>query len=227
MRDTRSILIFLLATIILFGCAHSFPILPFDKEELEFKAQLEQDIKEDKDNIISRLQMARLFFMHNYIDEADTMLQEIVKKAPDNMEALAWYGANNCKKTARSHPWFMGFRKLYLVKKCLGQIKEALKREPDNFTILLISINTGAEVDKFGSLQEAKKNMDALKEKIERDDYPVDAKAHFYMAAALVEEKIGNIKEAQSFLKKILDTYPNSKLGKKAKTKLARLASYK
>jgi hypothetical protein len=53
--------------------------------------------------------------MHNRIDDADALLRQAVKENPQDMEAKAWFAANNCKIAGRAGPWLMGLDKLYGV----------------------------------------------------------------------------------------------------------------
>ncbi len=93
--------------------------------------------------------------MHNRIDEADALLRELVKENPDDMTAKAWFAANECKIAGRTAPWLLGMEKLYLVWDCLKDLDEAAQKAPDDFTVLLVQMNTDAEVDMYGSMQRA------------------------------------------------------------------------
>lgn len=213
-----------LSTIMLGGCVTSFDTIPFTEEEESFKTTLNEEITDSNDED-AKLQLARMMFEHNYLDQADELLGELVEANSENYEALAWFGANNCKQAGAAIPWAMGIRKMVMVSDCIGQIDSALAAEPDNFTIRLIAINTGAVVKVMGSLETAVQEKEKLEAEIEGNPalYTPDAQSHFYLAAAQTETALENEEAAQAYLKKVLELNANETVIEMAKSKIAGL----
>ncbi len=211
-----------LLSLTLGGCVSTFDTIPFSEQEESFKQTLTEEIQSSNDED-ARLQLGRMMFEHNYLDEADEALGELVGENPENYEALAWYGANNCKQAGAAIPWAMGIRKMVLVNECLGQIDTALKAEPDNFTIRLIAINTGSVVKVMGSLETAIAEKEKLEAEIEEQPnlYTDDAKSHFYLAAAQTEAAQDNKEKAEAYLQKVLELNANETVTNMAKAKIA------
>jgi len=213
-----------LVALTLGGCVSTFDTIPFSEQEESFKQALTEEIKSSNDED-ARLQLGRMMFEHNYLDEADEELGKLVEENPENYEALAWFGANNCKQAGAAIPWAMGIRKMVMVNECIGQIDTALKAEPDNFTIRLIAINTGSVVKVMGSLDTAVQEKEKLDAEIEKqpDLYTPDAKSHFYLAAAQTETALENKEGAQAYLNKVLELNANETVTSMAKAKIAGL----
>ena len=211
-----------LSTFLLGGCVTSFDTIPFTDQEESFKQTLNEEIQSSNDED-AKLQLARMMFEHNHLEQADVILSELVNSNADNYEALAWYGANNCKQAGAAIPWAMGVRKMMMVSDCLGQIDSALNSEPDNFTIRLIAINTGSVVKVMGSLDTAVAEKEKLEAEIESKPglYTADAKSHFYLAAAQTETALENHDKAQAYLQKVIELNANEEVINMAKSKIA------
>lgn len=181
----------------LVGCAQHFPISDLTSDERLFEETLRSDQSSD-----AKLALAQMYFTHNRIDEADTILGPLVKAEPKNAQAAAWYGANNCKKAARRGPWLMGLDKLYLVKSCLDEVEQALASASDDFVVQMVHMNNGAEVDVFGSLERAKSTKIRVEKSLTANPkiLPNDAQAQFYVTAAKIERKAGNASKAATYL---------------------------
>ncbi len=178
----------LAVALIIAGCSKKFPETPLTEEESSLKQMLST-----QNDHASRVQLGRLYFMHNRIDDADALLTEAVKENPQDMEAKAWLAANNCKIAGRAGPWLMGLDKLYGVWACLSDLQAAAKAAPNDFTVALIQINTDAEVNMFGSMGRAEQTRDHLRKQIEAKPnfYPPSAKAAFVESSARLDELRG------------------------------------
>ncbi len=195
---TNLCLLFLLT-----GCSQEFPKQAWSKNDTSYRQVLIQQNDYD-----SRLELGRLNFLHNYIDEANTLLSQAVSENPDDMEAKAWYAANNCKIAGRKGPWLMGLDKLYGVWKCLEDIQMAVANAPHNFTVRMIQINTDAEVDMFGSRNRAAKSMQQLLAEIAEKPNLYDATAltaAYEAAARLAQLNDPDSPEISLYLQRIID----------------------
>ena len=179
------------------GCARDFPPQPYGPAERDHMALLAGE-----SDFHSRLELARLHVEHNEMDQADALLQPLVAQDPSHAEALAWYGANNCKIAGRKGPWLMGLDKMMLAKSCLKQIQQALAMAPDDFTIQMIALHTGASVNAFGGLDMARAEMDKLATRVARHPqaYPPTALFSYHYACAAVERAAGNLPATRQHL---------------------------
>ena len=178
----------LAAALIIAGCSKEFPETPLTAEESSLKQMLSTQNDHD-----SQVQLGRLYFMHNRIDDADALLRQAVKENPQDMEAKAWFAANNCKIAGRAGPWLMGLDKLYGVWTCLSDLQAAANAAADDFIIALIQINTDAEVNMFSSMERAVQNRDRLLKQIEAKPsaYPASAKTAFFESSARLDKLRG------------------------------------
>ncbi len=205
---------------LLLGCAREFPQRAYSQEAQAFRDMLLQGSDYD-----SRLALARLYFEHNEIDKADALLRELVTEDPDDAQALAWFGANNCKLAGRAQPWLMGFYKLYRVYACLDQVRDAAARAPHDLTVQLVLANTGAVVDMFGSLDSAQQALDGLLagDNAEGDRYPPGPRAHIFLAAAEVNKARGNREAAADYLQSVIALDADRDTPSLARERLAQL----
>jgi tetratricopeptide (TPR) repeat protein len=198
------------AAVMIAGCAQTFEIKPLSTEEQQFEKTLRTDASND-----GKLALGQMYFTTNRIDEADTLLTQVVNAEPKNAQAIAWQGANNCKIAARKGPWLAGMDKLVLVKKCLKQVDSALAMTPDDFTVQMVHMNTGAEVNMFGALQRAMETKARVEARFTSNPnaLPSDALAQFYVTAARLERKSGNAKGSRSYIEKagVLNSTPETK----------------
>jgi len=220
MRKSRSRLLFAVTLcVLLLGCAREFAPRDYSEEDRAFR-----DALMEESDFESRLALARLHFEHNELDAADAILRVLVQEDPDEPQALAWYGASNCKLAGRAQPWLLGFRKLYLVHACLDQVREAAAQAPDDVTVQLVLINTGATVDMFGSLDSAQKSLDRLlKDGNVQGDFPPSARAHIFLAAAEVRRARGDAQTAQGYLERVLALNADQSTVALARDRLAEL----
>lgn len=184
-------------TLLLSGCAQEFALIPFSPEQQASEAQLRA--LPDMD---AKLALAGMYVQHNRIDDADALLSELARSAPDNAQVRAWHGANDCKKAGRKGPWLMGLDKLYLVYRCLDDVQVALAAAPDDFTVQMVQMNTGAEVDMFGSLDAAARTLDRVDAMLARGNSGLapDVIAQVHVTAAKIERRRGNTTQARGRL---------------------------
>lgn len=179
----------MLLVILLTGCSQNFPEIPWSESDLSYRQTLNEQNDYD-----SRLELARLDFTHNFINDADGLLSQLVAENPEDMEAKAWYSANNCKLAGRKGPWLLGFDKLYDVWRCLSDLQVAAEKAPENFTISMIQINTYAEVDMFRSRKRATILLEEMITQIDKKPnfYSNEAKIAIYEAATNLNKFIAN-----------------------------------
>lgn len=212
------------AALLLAGCAKEFPETPWSPaESSQLQALAAQN---DAD---SRVELGRLNFLHNHIDEADALLDQAVKENPQDMEAKAWHAANDCKIAGRAGPWLMGFDKLYGVWACLSELKDAAAAAPDNFTVAMIQLNTDAEVNMFGSMERAVTTRDRLRKQIDArpDAYTPSAKTAFFEGAARLEELRGDLPAASENLRRVVALNADADSVARAEAGLRQLAAAK
>lgn len=178
-----------LAVAALAACSQSFPPQPLGPEDRAFEQSA--GAQPDAD---TRVALGQLYFTHNLLDQADAVLAPVVEAEPANAQALAWYGANNCKLAGRRGPWLMGLDKLYLVKRCLDQTDKALAMAPQDFVVQMVHMETGREVDMFGSFERAQRTRQAIEKTLaaQPEALPPEALAQFHVAAARIDRKLGN-----------------------------------
>ncbi len=205
---TKLIRIFPIVTcVLLLGCAQDFPRRVYNEDDQGFRDMLATEPDFD-----SRLALARLYFEHNQLDQADTLLRTLTAEDPENPHALAWYGANNCKLAGRSQPWLMGLLKLYRVYACLDQVEQAAARAPTDLTVQLVLVNTGVAVDMFGSLDSAETALNQLLAGGNEagDRFPIGPRAHIFLAAAEFHKALGNQDKAKRYLERVIELNADS-----------------
>jgi tetratricopeptide (TPR) repeat protein len=205
----------------LLGCAQEFPLQQYSAQDGVHRTALQQERDFD-----SRLALARLYFEHNDLEQADRLLRDLVQEDPNSAEALAWFGANNCKFAARTDDrWLLGLRKLYLTRACLDQVRTAAQRAPDDLTVQLVFVNTGAIADKFGSLDEARGALNRLLagKRQEGGRYPPGPRAHIFLAAAQVAKASGDAGAAKGYLDRVVALEADPATVATAKERLAGL----
>jgi len=203
------------------GCSQEFPQKPWSHMDVDYLQVLEA--QKDFD---SRLEIARLNFSHNLIDEADSLLSKLVKENPNDMEVKAWYAANNCKIVGRKGPWLMGLDKLYGVWVCLEDLQSALDAASDNFTVQMIYINANIEVNMFLSFDKATVLLEKLLTKIdERPNlYEPTAQVAIFEAAVKMESlRNVDMQRLNTYLKRIIDLNANPESVEFANRMLAKL----
>jgi uncharacterized protein HemY len=185
------------ALLALAGCAQVLPVLPLSPDERQYEQSLQSAADND-----AKVALGQLYFMHNDIDRADQVLKPVVAADPKNAQALAWYGANNCKLAGRRGPWLMGLDKLLMVRECLQQVDQALAMAPKDFVVQMVHMETGQAVDKFGSLDRAAATQKQVEGELAArpQALPADARAQFWVTAARIERKRGNTARATQLL---------------------------
>lgn len=205
--------------LLLSACAQEFPKQPWSASDSDYRELLAAETDFD-----SRLELARLYFIHNHIDEADTLLSTLVSEQPDNMQAKAWHGANQCKIAGRKGPWLMGLDKLYGVWRCLGDVQDAVAGAPGDFTVRMVQINTDAEVGLFGSRDRAAGELAKLFETLDAkpDFYAPTAKSAILEAAVRLEAlKSADPGKRREYLRRIVELNADAQSVQRARDMLA------
>ena len=207
-----------------FAGAKTFDEMSYDESAQSLKNMLIKQIEEDNE-YVAKLQLGRLYFEHNQLEAADEMLLELIEEDPEHMEALAWYGANQCKIIGESQPWLMGIKKLSRAKACLERVKTALDSSPDDFTIQLIAITTGSVVNVGDSLEWATQQRQSMEAVIESQPnyFPVEVVDYFNLAASENDIALGKTVEAKQRLETIVTNGQHAFVKRLAKEKLQTL----
>lgn len=214
----------LLGSLLLTGCMKDFPEMSYSPEDAEYAKMLQDEIKSDN-SYAARLQLARLQFEHNQLEQADELLEQLVKEDTSDMEALAWYGANQCKLVGEAFPWLMGIDKYRGAVSCLEKVKTALDKDSGNFSIQLIAINTGSAVNLGDSLSWASSTRETLEKAIVQNpqDYPADVVDYFYLAAAENDLAQDKLESGKTYLNKVISRQQSARLTALASSRLASL----
>jgi tetratricopeptide (TPR) repeat protein len=193
--------------------AGEFDPKPFTSSDESLRQTLVEQVKEGGDPLAS-VELGRLYSLYNRLDEAHDLLSKAVDNDPKNAAALVWLGATNAKIAGKAFPWDMGIRKLYLVKKGLRQVDEAVAMDGTNFDVIITSIITDAKVKRFGALAKAQSRIKPLLAGIDdaNKGYTSDAKAAIYLAASHVANSEGNMPEAKKFVDKAKSQNPDEGL---------------
>lgn len=212
------------SSLLLTGCIKDFPEMAYNQADAEYAKLLQDEIESDN-SYAARLQLARLQFEHNQLEKADQLLENLVKEDSNDMEALAWYGANQCKLVGEAFPWLLGIDKYQGAKSCLGKVKTALDKAPDNFSVQLIAINTGSAVNLGDSLDWATRAREALEKSIQQNPqhYPADVVDYFYLAAAENDLAHNKVDSGKQYLNKVVSEKRNERLVALANQRLANI----
>ncbi|WP_028312629.1 hypothetical protein [Derxia gummosa] len=197
MKTLSARIALLAAAGLLSACAQHFPPVDYTADEKASLTELKAI-----DDPEAKLALGSLLFLHNQIDEADPLLTQAVEAMPKNPQAQAWHAANECKKAGRRGPWLMGFDKLWLVHDCLGDVNAALAAAPDDFVVQMVQMNTGAEVNMFGSLDKARATRDAIEAQRAKQPGMLtgDVAAQYAVTSAKIERVSGNVGKARELL---------------------------
>ena len=181
----------------------------------------------DKTDFSSRLELGRLEFMHNRIDEADMLLSQLVKEQPNNVEAKAWHAANRCKLAERRGPWMLGLDKMVLLWDCLTELERAGHHAGDNLSVALAQIYTDTEVEVFGAKHRAFQSRARLRQRIENRplEYTAADKSAFLEAAAFLEGRYGSPNSARDYLNQVIALNVDGDSVERAREKLLMLSS--
>lgn len=194
----------LLIFIVFSGNCTSYKKIDLSESNAEFLLSLQESALDSTD-LVSRVEIGKLYFFHNRFDEAKQALSGIYEKDSTMTEALAWLGATNAKIADRSFPWFMGIRKLYLVKKGFKQVDVALKQSPENFDVNIIAIRTGFEANMLGSVKKYEPLFNKLFTSIDDEElnYTDDAKANILLCALFLSLTKDDLEKAQKHIASI------------------------
>lgn len=203
------------------GCMKEFKELAYSTDDAEFAKMLQKEIAEENSSA-ARVQLGRLAFEHNRLAEAEEVLAPVLQAEPDDMEALAWFGANECKQVGAAFPWLLGIDKYRGAVSCLGKVKTALDKAPDNFSVQLIAINTGSAVNFKDSLVWATRTREILEAAITQNpqNYPAEVVDYFYLAAAENDLAHGKVDSAKTYLSKVVSLNRSPRLVQVANQRL-------
>lgn len=212
----------LLLASLLSGCSREFPETPWLSGEEGRRLALQ-----DKTDFASRLELGRMDFMHNRLDEADALLSQLVREQPNDVEAKAWHAANRCKLAERRGPWMLGLDKVVLIWDCLSELERAGHHAGDKLSVALAQIYTDTEVAVFGARHRAFQARDRLQQRIDAkpQEYSPSDKTSFYEAAAALEARYGNIKGAREYLNRVIALNADADSAERARQSLRALSA--
>ncbi|WP_145998695.1 hypothetical protein [Methyloterricola oryzae] len=144
------------------GCSRPFPEIPWLPREQQHLSELQ-----GKANFSSRLELARLYFQHNRIDDAGDILDSLVGEQPNNVESKAWHAANRCKLAERRGPWLLSSDKMMLLWSGMTELERAGHQAGDNLSVALAEIYTDTAAEVFGAKRRAYRARDRLQQRIE------------------------------------------------------------
>lgn len=121
---------------------HDFPRQPFSREETEQIADLTAEARDNPGEASVKVELGRLYFHHNELDQAETQLDQAVNLEPANAEALAIFYANEAKQAGAMWDFTWGLFKLNRMEKVVNGLNQAVAMEPGNFTVRLYRMNT-------------------------------------------------------------------------------------
>lgn len=204
------------------GCSREFPETPWLANEQQQRLALE-----GKTDFASRLELGRLDFMHNRLDDADALLTPLIHEQPNDFEAKAWHAANRCKMAERRGPWLLGLDKVVLLWDCLTELERAGHHARENLSVALAQMYTDTEGAVFGARRRAFQARDGLQQRIEArpGDYTAIQKASFFEAAAELEAHNGNVKGVRDYLRQVIALDVNGDSVERARRRLQTLAS--
>ncbi|QSA98899.1 hypothetical protein [Methylococcus sp. EFPC2] len=209
-----------LLLILLSGCSREFPPIPWMPADDGRRLALQE-----KTDFASRLELGRLEFLHNGIDEADRLLTPLVHEQPNNLEAKAWHAANRCKLAERRGPWMLGLDKVVLLWSCLTELERAGHHAGDNLSVALAQIYTDTEVSVFGTRHRAYQARDRLQQRLEAkpQSYAPADQASFYEAVAALEARYDNATGARDYLSRVIALNADADSVERARQKLRAL----
>lgn len=127
----------------IFGAApQDFPQTPMSAENNAEIAQLKQEIRDDPEDVESRMRLGQIYFFHNHLEAADQQFTKARAVAPQEGIVLAWWGTNRTKRAGAALPWCGGICKIVSLKRGLDALDEAVALAPDDPVVRLVRINT-------------------------------------------------------------------------------------
>ena len=127
----------------IFGAApQDFPQIPMTAENSVEIVQLQQEIQDDPEDVVSRLRLGQIYFFHNHLEAADQHFTNAKALAPQDGIVLAWWGTNRTKRAGAALPWCWGICKILALREGVVALDEAVSMAPEDPVVRLVRINT-------------------------------------------------------------------------------------
>ena len=120
----------------------SFEQTPYTQEEQEQIRELREEIRTYPDEVDPLQQLGLLYFSHNDLDKAKTVLENALTIDPNHAESLAVWGANEAKSAGAMWDFTFGIWKLMRLDNAIEGLNRAVELKPDNFNVRLFRLNT-------------------------------------------------------------------------------------
>ena len=194
-----------------------FPVQPYSQLEKEMIKDLSLEIEENPDEPEVMVELGELYFQHNELDKADSLLERAVKLEPDNAEALVISSANGAKQAGAMWDFTWGIRKLSKMDDVVSGLNRAVEIDPDNYKVRLYRMNVllgfRNKKDNFHKifedeewfLSKQKASPNAFPEEVNREFYQTLGKAYEINAelADSSEKKAKNLEKSRVYRMKI------------------------
>lgn len=119
-----------------------FPAKPYSDLDRRTIQDLHLEIEQNPDEADIRTELGVIYFSHNDLDKAETVLSSAVDRNPENAEALAVYSANEAKQSGAMWDFTWGISKLHRLGKAVDGLNRSVELDPENFTVRLYRVNT-------------------------------------------------------------------------------------
>jgi len=177
-----------------------FELKPYSAYEADIIKDLTFEIEQHPNEADSKVELGELYFQHNDLNNAQTLLGQAVKLEPGNGEALAIYSANEAKQAGAMLDITWGVRKLNRMSTAVSGLNRAVEIAPDNFKIRLYRMNTLVGFKNIkGSFHKVFDDEKWFLERLETssDQFPVEVNRSFYRALVGVYQVDAELTDSQ------------------------------
>jgi hypothetical protein len=123
-----------------------FAKIDYSPQEQQLVSELKAELEQSADDTTLQTQLGAIYSLHNYLDEAQSLLSAAVQ-AQQSPLALAWLSGTQAKQAGAMFDPFMGFLKLYRLHSACAQLDRAVSLAPDNFEVRMIRMASFAPTD--------------------------------------------------------------------------------
>lgn len=160
---------------------------PYNETEQMSLNELNQELLQNPDDTALLVELGSMYSLHNELEKADKMLEKAMQLSPNEPQVLAWYSANNAKRSGAMLDLSFGQYKMYKLRQACQGLDDAVARAPNDLTVRMLRLATFANIGKVNSLFdkvfEDEKWFNALLEQ-SNNALPNIVKSQFYLAMA-------------------------------------------
>lgn len=160
---------------------------PYSAAEQMTLEALTTELKENPQDTAVLVELGSTYSLHNELEKADELLQQAMQLAPEDPQVLAWYSANNTKRSGAMVDLSFGMYKMYKLSAACEGLSEAVGKAPNDLTVRMLRLATFANIGKVNSLFEQvfddEKWFNALLTNA-NGQLPDAVKSQFYLAMA-------------------------------------------